>query len=364
MPNVSEIEEFCEEEEVRDSFEAFIYTQFWLCVVCGSTISVAGLLENSFLISIFTETQQSSSKFVFLLAIAIIDVSIDLNYLLLISVPIASEYYDWLSVYHFWGKYAIFLYVAGQIAPVSQSGMIIAASLDRYFLGVAIDRDARRHSSLTSNTIYEPVKYVHPMLRYVAVATVLLWSIVLKGSTYFEISTQVKPNCTGFAHITLVHQPIDSSEFQVFKLWLIPLFQYYLPFAALLATNCLIVRQFRSEMKKGNDKRRLSSLRRTQKDYRGATCAMIVVISAYLISNSLNVGIAMCEQIYTPKYLYEQYPMAYTLACDLSSILLVLACAIRLPTYYWCNRHFRRSLQKSTRNYSFRLNSIKSRLTE
>lgn len=351
--NQSDLE--CFEDLIRGEFRVLIKEQFWLSVVIGSTIVLLGLVANCFLIFILKPKEIRKTSCLYLLAISIIDVGMELNYLFLITISLTSEYFEWPKLHHLWGSYAAYLFTLGQVAPVAQTGMIIAASFDRLYLSVR-SFQAKRLPQNSSNSnpmeVAPTEKSEFPSYRLMVIIGFVVWSILFKGMTYWEVETIYSPECSGFAYVTLypsTSELFNSEEFKFFKFWIIPVFQVYLPFITLMTVNILIVTLLRHEMRLAQ--RRTSIVGVVEKEFRGATYSLTIIISAYLISNIVNVVVAFCEQLYSPAYLMQEYRTIYTLSSDLSSILVMTTCASRLPTYYACNSRLRAEMLKKLQRF-------------
>ncbi|EFO94310.1 hypothetical protein CRE_19611 [Caenorhabditis remanei] len=98
------------------------------------------------------------------------------------------------------------------------------------------------------------------------------------------------------------------------------------------------VQQLRSliaELTLGHD---LSKIRR--KNLRSATRTLIVIISAYLISNLLSL-ILIITEYFNPDYLHVHHPDLNRLATDSAALLTVVGNAIRCPAHIFSNSEIR-----------------------
>ncbi|KAJ1362440.1 hypothetical protein KIN20_021981 [Parelaphostrongylus tenuis] len=77
-----------------------------------------------------------------------------------------------------------------------------------------------------------------------------------------------------------------------------------------------------------------------RRNLRSATNTLIVIISAYLISNLLNVYLTLTEYI-NADFLHVQHPDLYLLAADFASVLTVFGNAIRCPAHFLSSSEIR-----------------------
>uniref|UniRef100_A0A0K0FH36 G_PROTEIN_RECEP_F1_2 domain-containing protein n=1 Tax=Strongyloides venezuelensis TaxID=75913 RepID=A0A0K0FH36_STRVS len=83
-----------------------------------------------------------------------------------------------------------------------------------------------------------------------------------------------------------------------------------------------------------------------RKNLKAATHTLLFIITAYLISNLLNLIISIIEFIY-PDLLQIYYPYFYRLVVDLASVMTIIGNAIRLPAHLFSNTEIRNVLIKN-----------------
>uniref|UniRef100_A0A915DJK5 Uncharacterized protein n=1 Tax=Ditylenchus dipsaci TaxID=166011 RepID=A0A915DJK5_9BILA len=102
------------------------------------------------------------------------------------------------------------------------------------------------------------------------------------------------------------------------------------------------VQQLRSlitELTMGHD---VMKIRR--RNLRAATNTLLFIISAYLISNLLNLFLSVMEYLY-PGLLQRTYPYQYRICSDCASLMTVLGNALRFPAHICSNKEISEQLQ-------------------
>uniref|UniRef100_A0A8R1DGK5 G-protein coupled receptors family 1 profile domain-containing protein n=1 Tax=Caenorhabditis japonica TaxID=281687 RepID=A0A8R1DGK5_CAEJA len=156
-----------------------------------------------------------------------------------------------------------------------------------------------------------------------------------------EVIVVKRENCFGFRRWSVKIQRGELGHMG----WLHSL-AIFLPFFTLIFLNGGIVRMLRkqnvqqlrsliAELTLGHD---LSKIRR--KNLRSATRTLIVIISAYLISNLLSLMLIITEY-FNPNYLHVDHPDLNRLATDSAALLTVVGNAIRCPAHIFSNSEIR-----------------------
>lgn len=377
MINYSMVEHNCSELEAYHYQDPNIFfIRFVLVVGIGSSMALVGIAANSLLVCILRSAEFRRTNAIFLLVIALLDLTTQLNYLALIVAIFTAEYFEAYWLYRLWHNYAIVLFTLGQVTPIAQTYLILAASVDRYLTGRSEGDRNGNFDNLNCSQNF----------RYATIIMALIAAVLLKGIALWETERDYT-GCPGFAQVTLVPSesfPLDRPSYRWFKLWILPVVQLYVPFLLLLIVNCLIVYQLHkvSEALLSGDfinadltrrrygltptpecldyiqiapmtavlqkmpflRKTSSDFKRKKKELRGATVMMIIMVTSYLVSNVLNVLISFMEQLWGTEYLQNNFLLFYTFASDVSSILVVISSGIRLPVYYVCNRTIREAV--------------------
>uniref|UniRef100_A0A7E4VY58 G_PROTEIN_RECEP_F1_2 domain-containing protein n=1 Tax=Panagrellus redivivus TaxID=6233 RepID=A0A7E4VY58_PANRE len=315
----------CSDHTSNQLFERFI-----LVAVCGGVVAVFGLVANAILAKLFvTRSNYRHSPFFFLGFVAAFDTLLDLTYIVLLVIPITAEYYQWPEVYGVWIHYARVIYIAGQIFKIASVFCLIVASFERYLM--------------TKHWTFTGFEY---RSRWILLVCVIFSAIFVKLFTVMEIVIITNEDCDHFRR---------RAVGRLSQSWLggfLNMLTIFLPFVTLIFLNGGIVlmlrqqniQQLRSlitELTMGHD---VMKLRR--RNLRAATNTLIVIISAYLISNLLNLFLSVIEYV-QPGLLQEQYPGEYKIAADLASLLTVIGNALRCPAHVCSNKDIREQLFES-----------------
>ncbi|CAJ0570133.1 unnamed protein product, partial [Mesorhabditis spiculigera] len=297
--------------------------RFWLIGVCGCALALFGLMANAMLAALFlTRSHYRHSPFFFLGFVAFFDTLLDATYVILLAVPVEAQYYQNLGLYLLWLQYMPVIYVLGQIFKVSSVLCLVVASIERYCL--------TKHWTFTG---------FESRTRWIVLAIALISAVSLKVITS-QVEIQEYIHCTGFERYQIgtfrsgaVMGVVNGLVLAVPFLTLV-----FLNGGIVLMLRKQNVQQLRSlitQLTMGSD---VMKIRR--KNIRAATHTLLVIISAYLLSNFLNLCLTVVEYI-DPDFLHIQHPLIYQLAADSSSLLTVVGNAIRFPAHFLSNKEIR-----------------------
>ncbi|KHJ96189.1 hypothetical protein OESDEN_03862 [Oesophagostomum dentatum] len=176
--------------------------------------------------------------------------------------------------------------------------------------------------------------------RYLALLFVVGMAIVIKNITA-DISVIERDECEGYRRFKITTRRVDAYHIDLFNTAAI-----FVPFFTLIFLNGGIVMMLRkqnvqqlrsliTELTMGTD---VMKIRR--RNLRSATNTLIVIISAYLISNLLNVSLTITEY-FNEDFLHIQHPDFFRLAADFASVLAVMGNDIRCPAHFLSNSEIR-----------------------
>uniref|UniRef100_A0A0K0DKA1 G_PROTEIN_RECEP_F1_2 domain-containing protein n=1 Tax=Angiostrongylus cantonensis TaxID=6313 RepID=A0A0K0DKA1_ANGCA len=176
--------------------------------------------------------------------------------------------------------------------------------------------------------------------RWLALLFVLGTAIIIKNITA-KVSMVERNECSGYRRFKVDILGSDSFHLGIFNTAAI-----FVPFFTLIFLNGGIVLMLRkqnveqlrsliTELTMGHD---VMKIRR--RNLRSATNTLIVIISAYLISNLLNVYLTLTEYI-NADFLHVQHPDFFLLAADFASVLTVFGNAIRCPAHFLSSSEIR-----------------------
>ncbi|KAK0399450.1 hypothetical protein QR680_003056 [Steinernema hermaphroditum] len=301
--------------------------RFVLVGLIGSSVALFGLLANAALATLFVSRATfRHSPFFFLGFVAVFDTLLDLVYLMLLSSPIVAEYYQNEALYTLWVSYVRPIYLLGQVFKITSVLCLIVASFERYFM--------TRHWTFTGFSI---------RTRWAILFSVIVVAISVKlvTSNFQDIVLIIRPQCRLFRRYT-----VGNLSERAWLSGLVNTVTIFVPFLTLVFLNGGIVfmlrkqniQQLRSlitELTMGHD---VMKIRR--KNLRSATNTLIIIITAYLISNLLNLSLTLIE-FFIPEFLQQTHRSAYRLAADCASVLTVFGNAIRCPAHFLSNSEIR-----------------------
>uniref|UniRef100_A0A1I7U7S8 G_PROTEIN_RECEP_F1_2 domain-containing protein n=1 Tax=Caenorhabditis tropicalis TaxID=1561998 RepID=A0A1I7U7S8_9PELO len=298
--------------------------RFYINGVFGTVIAVFGVIANGFLATLFlTRTIYRNSPFFFLGFVALFDTLVDATFLLLLPLEVSSVYYEESVAYQIWLKYVRHVYLFAQIVKISSVFSLIMASIERYCM--------TKHWTFVGFEM---------RTRWMVLFFLVCAAVFIKYMSE-EAVVVTRENCFGFRRWAVKIQRGELGHMG----WLHSL-AIFLPFFTLIFLNGGIVRMLRkqnvqqlrsliAELTLGHD---LSKIRR--KNLRSATRTLIVIISAYLISNLLSL-ILIITEYFNPDYLHVHHPDLNRLATDSAALLTVVGNAIRCPAHIFSNSEIR-----------------------
>uniref|UniRef100_A0A0M3I627 G_PROTEIN_RECEP_F1_2 domain-containing protein n=1 Tax=Ascaris lumbricoides TaxID=6252 RepID=A0A0M3I627_ASCLU len=307
------------------AIDEMLESRFWFVGITGTVLAIFGVISNALLAVLFLSRRSyRNSPFFFLGFVAFYDTLLDFTYIVLLPVPTMAEYYDNLPVYNFWLHYVKPAYLFGQISKISSVLCLIVASFERYFI--------TRHWTFTG---------FEQRTRWLFLLFVVLFAISLKLVTFTDIVILKLPMCDRFRRYK-----VGNLSDNVLMSGLFNIISIFLPFITLVFLNSGIVMMLRkqhiqqlrsliTELTVGPD---IMKLRRN--NIRSATITLIVIITAYLISNLLNMMITLFEFLW-PDFLHTEHRLLYRIVTDIASVLTVVGNAIRCPAHLISNKNIR-----------------------
>ncbi|CAP23985.2 Protein CBG02551 [Caenorhabditis briggsae] len=307
-------------------------------VIAGSIISIISISNNVLLfISLIRNNRCFKCYFHFILALCFFDIIISVCYMPVILVDSLKDWTKWIELARAWWPFFVYGLAMTHVCMTTACYILIAVAYERYLITV------RSYM----------LKQFQKRRSWWCFACLAI-GVLTKGGMLMELD--VFPNEDPTCKNTVMEYYVDVTEItksnwygSIYKFWFRNIVTVFLPFFLLLLINLGIVLELRSQMEHafGNRSRRRFSLRmQSRTNVRQATATMLFICVIYLISNVVNVFITAWEFVdldsLTNRFLEE-----YMLSADLSSVLVVTACALRLPIYMLCNPELRKAVKKS-----------------
>ncbi|KAF8354324.1 hypothetical protein PRIPAC_95947, partial [Pristionchus pacificus] len=285
--------------------------RFWMVTVGGTNISLVSVIENIFLIYLFSRPAHRQGQNLYMLLIAIFDLFVSFAYILLMSLNVLSDYLYYLDYFQlaprllrFWFSYAAPLMTLSHIAMSSSSFLIIAASVERYFLATKSPK----------------LIFVQNYRGMIALASILL-GVGSKFSVYYELDIQHHTNCTGqmlefqMDYSSFVHGTLYNS---IVRFWFRTIITFVVTLLILIYLNFRIF------------------IAQTNTDAsRSAKYSFIAIVCCNIASNVCNVILGVGEN-FAKDTLIQNHLTIYAVTVDVASLAITFICSLRLPIYLLC----------------------------
>ncbi|CAI4224440.1 unnamed protein product [Auanema sp. JU1783] len=312
-----------------------------LIVILGSSVSLLGVVLNTFLLLSFSRLPVFHSNLLYLFLLAICDILVEICFVLIFVCSLLWDFYQIYPLYVIWHYYIRIVSTAGQVLIASSTLLIVAASFERYFC------------SLKGCLGFSDRQ------RVLAVIVVFLSALIMKGTVFVELELEYHPECPPFADLQLAQSSITKIDSYrlIWMFWGRSILTVIVPFKLLLFLNAatisnlnktsrdfesVLVEQMPSLLRANNE---ASSARRRKRD---ATRTLTAIVSIYLITNFINIIITIFEFV-DSGLLEIGGGWAYRYLSDLSSLLTISSTAVRLPVYFHCNQDMREQIRQNAR---------------
>uniref|UniRef100_A0AC35U8N7 G_PROTEIN_RECEP_F1_2 domain-containing protein n=1 Tax=Rhabditophanes sp. KR3021 TaxID=114890 RepID=A0AC35U8N7_9BILA len=308
--------------------EDLLEKRFILVATFGGLVASFGIVANALLAVIFLSKKNfRHSPYFFLGFVALLDTLLDTVYIMLLCIPVIDEFFDLRKLHLIWISYARTTFLFGQVFKIASVLCLIVASLERYIL--------------TKHWTFTGFEY---KTRWILLVCSISSAFILRLITSHDVVIVSMPECDFYNRI-FVGQLSKNN----FVSGLISFVTIFIPFCTLIFLNggtvVMLKKQHIQELRSlitqltmGHD---VMEIRR--RNLRAATHTLLFIISAYLISNILNLILSFVEFFY-PGVLHQSYPYYYRLFADLSSVLTVLGNAIRFPAHLFSNMEIREQI--------------------
>uniref|UniRef100_A0A0K0DF76 G_PROTEIN_RECEP_F1_2 domain-containing protein n=1 Tax=Angiostrongylus cantonensis TaxID=6313 RepID=A0A0K0DF76_ANGCA len=167
----------------------------------------------------------------------------------------------------------------------------------------------------------------------------LMLALFTKGGIFFELDIFPEENqqCRNTVNEYYVDMtPINSNLLYgtIYRFWLRNIVTVFVPFTLLTLINFRTLLKLKAQLKntKNQHGRRFSFRHKSKNKVRSATWTLLLVCLLYLLSNLPNVVVTAWEFI-DMQTLQTEFYAFYMFSTDLISLLVVTACAMRLPIY-------------------------------
>lgn len=332
--NSSRSEQIVASDELDCFYEPMEYLEEKLILVgiFGTSLSLMGMVLNTLAAYVLGRiVNRTSTPLVYMLALAILDFFFLIAYILLFTVQIYFDYHKDVQLYFLWNRYLSLVFVLSKFIQTASTYLIVMASVERFI-------DVVGSCQKCSNS-----------RRVIVVMGVLLFSIMFRGVSYWELVVRYNPKCSGFESLSLeLTEMPKNPAYKYYSVYAINIVQVFLPFSLLLLLNLAIICRIRNANVTRLDQKLTSQqslqtiMRAKAANLRSATRILVSVVTTYLFSNILNVAITFMEH-QNEQFLKDHHSF-YTFSVDSISLLYVITASTRLLIYIGCSEQIRTEL--------------------
>ncbi|KAK0412413.1 hypothetical protein QR680_006196 [Steinernema hermaphroditum] len=338
---------FCGEKN-----EGYDEARYALIIFIGTPLAITGVLFNSLLIVMHSDRVKLKSPTIYLFVLAILDLLICLFYVPVFAVDAFMLFHGIEPLYHLWHAYVMLLYGLSRIAQFAATYMVLLATVERFI----VVGNIKRLQFLISSTG-----------RYVTVALVLLFSIALRASAFFDYEIVHFPDCPIFESYVFMPMLTKFSYYPIYNFYVITILHVFLPFTFLLVLNFVIIAMTKRKAYKricrsakfGDSSRIASMMRResaialvNRKEITTTTRTIIFLVFTYLTCNIISVFMNIMENVFPESSLLVDESgnstLFYTITADLVSIMVVVNSMLRIFIYVICSSQFREDIYRLT----------------
>ncbi|CAI4222528.1 unnamed protein product [Auanema sp. JU1783] len=352
-------------------YETYTLGRF-IYIIKATLIATLGTIANAVLVYVFcTKRAKSTPATLYPTVLAILDLSICFEYILLFGVDAIVSYVKIESLFTLYYLYIIPAYVLSRITQLAIPYMLIFATLERLVWTYGKIKNK-----------YLKVLYSTSGRHWTVIVTMTICCL-LRLPTAIAMEVGSYPLCDDFFR-TLTTQPrswvSQSTFYQFFDFDIMTVAQTCIPFFLLIVLNMIIVKKFceKNETKRDDlsvcsnspppsqsaqkhlllddSPRKISALvtlqpLRTMSDsVRSAIYTMAAIVFSYLISNTLHLVLTILERTHHPLLIDEEDALKsstfHTFFSDMVSFVYMFTSAIRILIYYGCNPVIRKDIQQ------------------
>ncbi|TMS38794.1 hypothetical protein L596_005437 [Steinernema carpocapsae] len=239
-----------------------------------------------------------------------------------------AEYFDNFPLFKLWHDCLQVAFTISHITLSCASFLLVAATFERYLQTIRLSHSERLFKFVSHN-------------RAAGVFLAFTLGVVFRGTVYFEIEIYRLPECSDLASMgvmltDLAKHPLFDS---LWRFWIRRVVTIFLPFVILAYCNAMIVYSVQRSEKDRMVKTLIlyvtvgskGHVGRIKSRVRAATRMLVMVVACYLCANILDVFVATWEYIDAESLL--RHEGFYAVVTDVSSLLSILAAALRLPIY-------------------------------
>ncbi|VDO69478.1 unnamed protein product [Heligmosomoides polygyrus] len=290
------------------------------------------VVNNSILFYCFIRSKKCfQCYFQFLLVLSLFDVIISMCYVPVILVDSLKDWMNSVLLAKLWWSYFVYLLGLTHVTMTAASFVLVCALLERYLI-----------------TVRSTYLRAFQQRRSAACVMSFMLALLTKGGIFLELD--IFPEEDESCRHTVNEFYVDMTAINatplygtVYRFWVRNIVTVFVPFFLLTFINFQTLVKLKAQLKqsKYEEGRRFSVRCESKSKVRSATWTLLLVCLLYLLANLPNVIVTAWEFI-DMHALQTRFYSFYMFSTDLVSLLVVTACAMRLPIYMLCNPELRR----------------------
>uniref|UniRef100_A0A914I762 G-protein coupled receptors family 1 profile domain-containing protein n=1 Tax=Globodera rostochiensis TaxID=31243 RepID=A0A914I762_GLORO len=321
MPTPAQL--FEGEAEGNCALDIFPDRRWYLVAVLGTFLSAISLVCNALIACVLLRPRNSNFFFLGLLALS--DAFLSACYGPVIAMDIIKNRVQLLWLSRLWWSYVGPLLALCHVSMTFSCLMIILGCYERFLI-----------------TLKSPQLACFRNNRAQLALCALCLSIVLRGTSIFEVELVRNGNCTGLTEFEPQLSLLAENWMYgtIFRFYIRTIATVFVPFFFLAYLNTRIVLRLRKQ-KRSAAMFRFGGAYDHKLRVRSATRLLVLIVCSYLLANFPNVFITAWEYLDLASTQSEHYYDIYETITDVISMLYVLSCASRLAIYLSCNEELR-----------------------
>lgn len=301
----------------------WLLPKFLIGSVTATGIALLGLIGNVTTVVILVKPQMRTANSFYLTCLAVFDSFLLLTAVLLYPMEYLIELSENVRLYFIWTAYVPYAYAGSHLAQTASVYTTIAVTVERFMATVQPLRSGCPTCGIRGAKL--------------VMTGVFLFSVVFNFGRYWEIGVVERPECEGFASVSLERGRLLLNETYAtaYGLWMTSLVMIFGPFIALLVLNSAIVAtiQRRSSRKFSGPQ--------WQEKTKNATVVLVVIILIFLVCNVWGFVISLLEYLVGFDRLYSDNEMFYSFSRVAINFLAILNSSVNFYVYCVFGKEFR-----------------------
>lgn len=315
----------------------FITVKFGMIGVIGTTVSAMGIFLNIWLFRILRKPIfLKKINLFFVRILALLDIALCLEYILLFAVEAAYQYLQCYPLYRIWYLYIKPVFFLSKVTQLTSTYVIVLATVERFL-------------ALFRTQAYS--RCCVPVKAHIYVVALVAVAVALKMVTFWELSVREIPACAGtLKHFYFRMAPFASTYgySYVLNLWIDKSLQIFCPLLLVSVLNGTIIYRVRKTIgnralirllglsEKAEEKRQ--SLKTTTK-------AFAAVVMGFILGSTLGFCLSLTESI--DMEFLRRHRVFYSFCRDTINLLTIITSVSRFFIHFICNPKIRAEVKSA-----------------